>query len=139
MSKQLLPNELAEIVVGLLVKPELLGELDSPESHQSFVRAISEAVADHCGGVIFDVYAPWDGESDGDGYLSDSYSSPLVAVAPDDSLPSLNQCVWSYHDPDGWEREALEDGNDEVPAPSPDEIKQKRMQLQRLLILAAAQ
>ncbi|HBR2502169.1 TPA: hypothetical protein L9P83_004126 [Klebsiella pneumoniae] len=31
MTKQILPNELAEIVTGLLIKPELLGELDSRE------------------------------------------------------------------------------------------------------------
>ena len=38
MTKQILPNELAEIVTGLLIKPELLGELDSREAHQSFMR-----------------------------------------------------------------------------------------------------
>lgn len=27
MTKQILPNELAEIVTGLLIKPELLGEV----------------------------------------------------------------------------------------------------------------
>ncbi len=34
MTKQILPNELAEIVTGLLIKPELLGELDSREAHR---------------------------------------------------------------------------------------------------------
>ncbi|WP_163535577.1 hypothetical protein [Klebsiella pneumoniae] len=37
MTKQILPNELAEIVTGLLIKPELLGELDSREAHQAFM------------------------------------------------------------------------------------------------------
>ncbi|VFZ96233.1 Uncharacterised protein [Klebsiella pneumoniae] len=35
MTKQILPNELAEIVTGLLIKPELLGELDSREGNDS--------------------------------------------------------------------------------------------------------
>ncbi|BAS43780.1 hypothetical protein KOJKO3_p1.142 (plasmid) [Klebsiella oxytoca] len=40
MTKQILPNELAEIVTGLLIKPELLGELDSREAHQAFMLDI---------------------------------------------------------------------------------------------------
>lgn len=40
MTKQILPNELAEIVTGLLIKPELLGELDSREAHQSFMLEV---------------------------------------------------------------------------------------------------
>ncbi len=50
MSKQILPHEIAEIVTGLLVKPELLGELDSPERHQAFMLDIGRVVAEHCGG-----------------------------------------------------------------------------------------
>lgn len=41
MTKQILPNELAEIVTGLLIKPELLGELDSREAHQAFMLDIT--------------------------------------------------------------------------------------------------
>lgn len=50
MSKQIFPHELAEIVTGLLVKPELLGELDSPQKHQAFMLDIGRVVAEHCGG-----------------------------------------------------------------------------------------
>ncbi|HIE4904615.1 TPA: hypothetical protein ACXNK4_005408 [Klebsiella pneumoniae] len=46
MTKQILPNELAEIVTGLLIKPELLGELDSREAHQAFMLDIGRVIAD---------------------------------------------------------------------------------------------
>ena len=49
MTKQILPNELAEIVTGLLIKPELLGELDSREAHQAFMLDIGRVIAYHCG------------------------------------------------------------------------------------------
>ena len=52
MTKQILPNELAEIVTGLLIKPELLGELDSREAHQAFMLDIGRVIADHCGGRV---------------------------------------------------------------------------------------
>lgn len=67
MTKQILPNELAEIVTGLLIKPELLGELDSREAHQAFMLDIGRVIADHCGGRV-------NGITDGDvakPYLSD--------------------------------------------------------------------
>lgn len=46
MTKQILPNELAEIVTGLLIKPELLGELDSREAHQAFMLDIGRVIAE---------------------------------------------------------------------------------------------
>jgi hypothetical protein len=51
MTKQILPNELAGIVTGL-VNPVLLGELDSREAHQNFMQDIGRVVADYCGGRI---------------------------------------------------------------------------------------
>ncbi|EJE84877.1 hypothetical protein ECO9455_04010, partial [Escherichia coli O111:H11 str. CVM9455] len=36
MYKLVSPRELTEIITGLLLKPELLGELDSPEKHRMF-------------------------------------------------------------------------------------------------------
>lgn len=130
MSKQILPHELAEIVTGLLVKPELLGELDSPQRHQAFMLDIGRVVAEHCGGE-----ANWINEGDTEeNYLSDQYSSPYLSVSPNDSLPSLLNNVWSYYDPEGWEDEFLDcdDVNAGEP-PSPDSIVRGRKELQGLL------
>ncbi len=130
MSKQLLPNELAEIVTGLLVKPELLGELDSPQKHQAFMLDIGRVVAEHCGGE-----ANWVNKGDtNEDYLSDQYSSPTLSVSPNDGLPCLFDNVWSYYDPEGWEEEYLDcdDVNAGAP-PSTDSIASGRKELQGLL------
>ncbi len=85
MTKQILPAELAEIVTALLVKPELLGELDTRVAHQEFMKAIGCVVADFCGGIV-------NGVTDGDissPYLSDVYSTPCLHIEADDRLPSL--------------------------------------------------
>lgn len=73
MTKQILPNELAEIVTGLLIKPELLGELDSREAHRAFMLDIGRVIAYHCGGLV-------NGITDGDvakPYLSDIECTPF--------------------------------------------------------------
>jgi len=76
MSKQIPPNELAEIVVGLLNKPELFNELTTPLKHQEFMLDIGKVIAFHTGGNITRVN---DADTH-DNYLSDDYSSPLLAV-----------------------------------------------------------
>lgn len=138
MSKQILPNELAEIVAGLLIKPELLGELDSPERHQSFIEEIAQVVADHCGGYINGI-SPAD--CDDSQYLVDEYSVPYVSVSPDDCLGSLTRNVWAAFDAEGWEEEIAEaesEDADSVSDPmSTDEIKALRNELQQLLSVAA--
>ena len=138
MSKQILPNELAEIVAGLLIKPELLGELDSPERHQSFIEEIAQVVADHCGGYINGI-SPAD--CDDSQYLVDEYSAPYVSVSPDDCLGSLTRNVWAAFDVEGWEEEIAEaesEDADSVSDPmSTDEIKALRNELQQLLSVAA--
>lgn len=131
MSKQILPNELAEIVVGLLVKPQLLGELDTPDKHQAFMLDIGRVVAEHCGGE-----ANWINQEDTDeDYLADQYNSPYLSVSPDDSLPSLNRNVWAYHDSEGWESETFEsEGEIAKDQPlTPDAIRNVRIELQGLL------
>lgn len=138
MSKQILPNELAEIVAGLLIKPELIGELDSPERHQSFIEEIAQVVADHCGGYINGI-SPAD--CDDSQYLVDEYSAPYVSVSPDDCLGSLTRNVWAAFDVEGWEEEIAEaesEDADSVSDPmSTDEIKALRNELQQLLSVAA--
>ena len=104
MTKQILPNELAEIVTGLLIKPELLGELDSREAHQSFMLDIGRVIADHCGGRV-------NGITDGDvakPYLSDIECTPTLHIEPDDRLPSTERNVWSNYHVEAWADEGQE-------------------------------
>ncbi len=44
MYKLVSPRELTEIITGLLLKPELLGELDSPEKHRMFMADLGRVV-----------------------------------------------------------------------------------------------
>jgi len=127
MFKQISHRDLAEIVTALLVKPELLGELDTVEKHQEFMLAIGHVVADHCGGQT-----NWINPADVDEeYLSDQYSSPYLSVSPNENLPSLERNVWAYHDPDGWE--GMEGLSDEAILTN-DEIQKTRNSIQQLLI-----
>lgn len=139
MSKLILPNELAEIVTGLLIKPNLLGELDSIERHQNFMMDIARVIADHCGG---DVNGTNPSEAV-EGYMTDAYSAPYVSIGPNDSLPSLNSNVWAAYDPDGWEEEIIEamaEDADSVGEPmSKDKAIQLRGELQQLLLVTADQ
>lgn len=136
MSKQILPKELAEIVTGLLVKPELLGELDSPERHMAFIVDIGQVVSDHCGGIVNWVNAPDTTEN----YLSAECASPYLSVEPDDRLPSLNNNLWSMYDNSGWEGiEAEHLGIDPGELLKAEEINIKRRELQALLPTMAIQ
>lgn len=128
MSKQILPAELAELVCGLLLNPNILGELDSKERHQAFMLDIGRVIADHCGGHVNGINGPdWE-----EGYLQEEQSSPMLSVSPNDSLPSINKCIWSYFDPDGWEDEEIEGIETEEPF-SAVEVAKVRSQLQCLL------
>lgn len=124
MTKQILPAELAEIVTALLVKPELLGELDTRVAHQEFMKAIGCVVADFCGGIV-------NGVTDGDissPYLSDVYSTPCLHIEADDRLPSLEQNVWANYHIEGWkEADVLEAVS--VPAT----VKSQRADIQGML------
>lgn len=48
MAKLISTRELATIITALLVKPELLGELDSPEKHRALMEDLGRVVAEHC-------------------------------------------------------------------------------------------
>lgn len=117
MEKKILPKELAEIVTGLLVKPELLGELDTTEKHQQFIQAVGQVVADFCGGDIA-------------GVTNDSV--PALRVSPNDNLPSITENVWQYHDVDAW-AEVLVDSKYSAVAIRREAIDNKRQELQTLL------
>lgn len=128
MSKQILPAELAELVCGLLLNPNILGELDSPERHQAFMLDIGRVIADHCGGHVNGINGPdWE-----EGYLQEEPSSPMLSVSPNDRLPSISNCIWSYFDPDGWEDEEI-DGIETGEPLCPAEVSKIRSQLQGLL------
>jgi len=124
MPKQIIPNELAEIVSALLVKPSLLGELDSLESYHNFVQEIGQVVADFCGGQVNGI--PTDDPIDEKGV-------PLLIVSPNDSLPSMSNNVWSYFDLTGWDCPGTPEISDGVPM-SPGEINATRKKMQRLLM-----
>lgn len=124
MTKQILPNELAEIVTGLLVNPELLGELDSREVHQNFMQDIGRVVSDYCGGRV-------NGISDGDiakPYLSDIECPPCLHIEPDDRLPSTDRNVWSNYHVEAWA------GEGQVNLPDANTVQSERVALQTLLI-----
>lgn len=137
MAKVIAPNELAEIVTGLLINPALLGELDSVEQHQAFMEEIAQVVANHCGGTISGISAPTCADKS---YLTGPDDSPYTLIRPDDSLPSLTQNVWAGFDTDGWEdeiAEAMDEGAD-IPQPlTQDAINSLRAELQQLLPLTA--
>ena len=124
MTKQILPAELAEIVTALLVKPELLGELDTRVAHQEFMKAIGCVVADFCGGVV-------NGVTDGDisrPYLSDVDCTPILHIEADDRLPSPEHNVWANYHIEGW----LE-GDDIEAVSVPVSVKSQRAGIQGIL------
>lgn len=109
MSKQITPLEWSEVITGLLLKPELLGELDSQEKYLNFLGDLARVVTDHCGGAVVDVHAGEPSKSDLQP-IGDDLEVPAVAIMPDDRLPSINQCVFTPFDPQAWEGEEGVDG-----------------------------
>ncbi|NTZ41105.1 hypothetical protein EXW94_26260 [Enterobacter sp. JMULE2] len=138
MAKLVTPLELTEIIAGLLLKPELLGELDTPEKHRALFLNLGEVVATHCGGLISDVTIP---ETDGtavDGgllngkpvhYLEKPESTPYLVVHENECLPSPDQNVWMYVDTEGW----VEEGQDLSVIPTPEKCESVRRELRQLV------
>ena len=138
MAKLISTRELATIITALLVKPELLGELDSPEKHRALMEDLGRVVAEHCGGNVTEIALP---ETDGTAaegalqngqpvrYLETKESSPYLIVHPDASLPSVTQNVWMHADHDGWE----EHFNGETDALTPEMSEQFPQQVYALL------
>lgn len=133
MSKQIRPSELAEVVTGLLVRPDLLGEIDTSDQHERFIEAIGEVVADFCGGTINGVN-PSDSQNPASDYVFTAY----LSVYPNDSLSSLENCVWAPYDASGWEGLSNEDYGLESPdnPPTRQEMALTRARLRSLLIEA---
>lgn len=129
MAKLIQANELAEIVTGLLVAPQLFGELDECKTHQAFMQEIGEVVATYCGGHVEGISRP---ETTKD-YLNHPQSTPCLSVTPNDSLPSIDRNVWSIFDASGWEEElgSEHDGNIQV---DEKQIAELRANLQTLLV-----
>lgn len=88
MSKQINPNELAEIVTRLLTEPERADELDSTDAFQSFMTGIAQVVCDHCGGEIH--------------YPAEQFEDTwYIGIHGNDSLPDESGGIWQKYDPDG--------------------------------------
>ncbi|SUY92843.1 Uncharacterised protein [Buttiauxella agrestis] len=131
MPKQITPAELAEMVTCLLVKPELIGELDCARNHQAFMDDIAMVVANYCGGRINGVGEPETTEN----YLKHEASTPLLSVSPDASLPSLTRNVWAWFDPEGWIDDVEELEPEAVSSiPDNDACIAMRRQFQSLLV-----
>ncbi|EBG2148424.1 hypothetical protein FIP36_16905 [Salmonella enterica] len=140
MAKYLTPNELGEIVCGLLVKPSLFGELKTPELHKAFIEELGQLVTKHCGGQIESVIMPYTGDADGHyvepvEYMTAPESIPYLVVKPDNDMPSLINNVWRFMAPDGWLDE-IKKLKEESPCdlPTHTECSEVRYALQRLLI-----
>lgn len=131
MSKQITSNELAEIVTGLLLNPQLMGELDELDSYCSFMEAIGQVVADHCGGTINMVHPPG-----GDTLLTTHHDTPVLSVSYNESIPSPHANVWASYDFTGWE-DVLDSHGKTIKEPSDYQQKKAhnhRQKLQWLLI-----
>jgi len=84
MSKQITPQELAEIVTKLLTDPD---EIDDYDTYQRFFTELAEFVCDQCGG---EVQRPADDFAD----------KWLVGIHANDSLPE-NGGIWANYDLEG--------------------------------------
>lgn len=87
MSKQIKPEELAEILTRLLINPSAAGELETDISYAAFMRDITEVVCNHCGGEVRDMPA----------VLDDVW---YVGIHGNDSLPESGG-VWARYDEEG--------------------------------------
>lgn len=81
MAKIITSKELATLASCLLVKPEVIGELDDLSRYESFVKDIAEVIANHCGGEVVNVRTDT---------LESELPATYVALDPNASLPSLN-------------------------------------------------
>lgn len=126
MAKQILVNEISEIVTGLLCQPSLFGELDSKSKHLAFCRDVAQVIANHCGGEI--------GSVQGD----TPHEPIMISVKPSGDLPSLLGSVWSMYDPDGWDNHEADSHEIELGTPITEhDMEHKRDVLQRILMSEA--
>lgn len=125
MPKKITAPDLAEIVTGLLLKPEMMNALETPNAQENFMRDIGRVVAEYCGGEIETI--------------DSGITSPVhLVVVQNERLPSLQNNVWSYHDIDGWKDEAI-DGVKMGEPVTLDDSKSARRELQAALINAGRQ
>lgn len=127
MAKLLAPKELAELVSGLLIQPELMGELENRQTHHDFILAIGNVVAQFCGGdtIGIEYHPPLTHQ--------DASYTPMLVVNPNESLPSLLGSVWSFFDPRGWDDLPLPSGIERGQEPSPEHIQTVRSTIQRMV------
>ena len=83
MSKQITPQDLAEIVTKLLTTDEI----DDHDTFGRFFTGVANVVCDHCGGEVTCPADDWTGKW-------------LVGINANDNLPP-DGGVWKDYDPEG--------------------------------------
>lgn len=83
MSKQITPQELAEIVTKLLTTDEI----DDHDTFGRFFTGVASVVCDHCGGDVTRL-------------ADDRIGQWLVGIIANDSLPP-DGGIWKDYDPEG--------------------------------------
>lgn len=130
MEKHILAHELAELVIGLLVSPDRLGELDTDEKHKAFMLDIGRVVASHCGGIAANV-SPAQCILEND---TEFENTPSLVVLPNEELPDVHRNVWSNYDTLAWNTEhSLVDENGFGRTLCERVTKSRRSELQSLL------
>ena len=106
MGKVITADELAVLVHDLISKPENLGAMDDTDQYTRFLCDIGNVVADHCGGRIVFVSPPdftkkdLDAETLTDERFMDTHRDAMswcVHIQGDESLPDLENNVWTHH------------------------------------------
>nr|WP_321303089.1 hypothetical protein [Alcaligenes faecalis] len=88
MSKQVSAVDLGLLTFSLLMRPHVVGELDTPEKYQAFMTDLAKLICEHCGGeVLYQATRP-------DG------SNWMIGIHGNDSLPE-DGGVWKDIDPEG--------------------------------------
>lgn len=97
VSAEVHENELAPLITALLLRPELFGELDTLETYESFLRDIAQVVCDYCGGEVVGVATAAAVVSADASKGSRGANCSSVLIGANDSLPSLEDNVWTKH------------------------------------------
>lgn len=97
MAKIIMVSELAEIVAGLLVAPNLVNGFDEENAHHRFVSDIAQTVCNHCGCDVGLIYPPMQpGEE------------LAIGIRPNESMPADGGVFASY------DRDASDEGSSDT-------------------------
>ncbi|MFM2668547.1 hypothetical protein AAFX24_27790 [Vibrio mediterranei] len=125
MSMKLKTSELAEIATTLIAKPELLGMFDVAGQHEAFLNDLADVICDHCGGKNAGVHRST--------FDEEHHSDTTINIDPSDSLPSLNNNIWTAIHASGWEGVVASDYQiEEGETLSPSQHADRRTQMRSL-------